>query len=372
MKKSATIKRKTIKLVVKNLIVFAVLIAVASVGVRSWFNDQEASKVDAKGMTNINFSAPEGMQIAVVAANTSIKSTTVWHDETFTLDKTEFPFIETVKLSEISSDGRTFIKPPIMQYGSVAYPDTRQATDWSNSVISTTPNVEYLSFDVYFRTRNSGYKVQLDNTTYCGPDDPANIAWGNSVNGWSPDTVIGAARLSVIDPTVTDANADRNTWQKLLWIPAPFLHYDPVTYHDDQLKTNVIDTTNQYGLVWKNGNSFVQLHNNGARGDGTYNHGYWLDKNTRSRVDYSSSASDAKTNVTANTSLTANDIFTLPYDVDIADLVTPAKYNDVQYYTDHVRINIWIEGEDPESRSTQLTGKIKANLKFKLATASGS
>lgn len=366
MKKSAKLKRKTVKMIVKNLIVFAVLIAVASVGVRSWFNVEDASKVDAKGMTDIKFSAPEGMQIAVVAAGTLIKPTTIWHDETFTLNKTEFSFIETVKLSEISSDGRTFIKPPIMQYGSVAYPDTRQDTDWSNSVISTTPNVEYLSFDVYFRTRNSGYKVQLDNTTYCGPDDPANINWGNSVSGWSPDTVIGAARLSVIDPTVTSDT--RSAWQKLLWIPAPFLHYDPVTYsNDNQLKTNVTNTANQYGLVWKNGNSYVQLHN-----DGTYNHGYWLDKNTRSRVDYSSSASDAKTNVTANTSLTANNIFTLPYDVDIADLDTPAKYNDVQYYTDHVRINIWIEGEDPESRSTQLTGQIKANLKFKLATASGS
>jgi hypothetical protein len=323
-------------------------------------------------MTDIKFSAPEGMQIAVVAANTSIESTTVWHDETFTLNKTEFPFIETVKLSEISSDGRTFIKPPIMQFGSVAYPDTRQDTEWSASVIGTTPNVEYLSFDVYFRTRNSGYKVQLDSTTYCGPDS-ATPNWGNSNTGWSPDTVIGAARVSVIDPTVTDANADRNTWQKLLWIPAPFLHYDPVTYsNDNQLKTDITDPTNTYGLVWKNGNSYPQLHNNGTRGDGTYNHGYWLNKTTRSRVDYSSSASDAKTNVTANTSLTANNIFTLPYDVDIADLETPAKYNDVQYYTDHVRINIWIEGEDPESRSTQLTGKIKANLKFKLATASGS
>ncbi len=373
MKKSATIKRKTIKLVVKNLIVFAVLIAVASVGVRSWFNDQEASKVDAKGMTNINFSAPEGMQIAVVDRGASITDSTVWHEQTFSLSDTEeFPFITTVKLSEISSDGRKFIKPPIMQHGSVAYPDNRAATDWSASVIGTTPNVEYLSFDVYFRTRNSGYKVQLDSTTYCGPDS-ATPNWGNSNTGWSPDTVIGAARVSVIDPTVTDPNADRNTWQKLLWIPAPFLHYDPVTYsNDNQLKTDITDPTNQYGLVWKNGNSYPQLHNNGTRGDGTYNHGYWLDKTTRSRVDYSSSASDAKTNVTANTSLAAGQIFTLPYDVDVANLSTQATYNSVQYYTNHVTVNIWIEGEDPESRSTQLGGQIKANLKFKLATASGS
>lgn len=378
MKKSATIKRKTIKLVVKNLIVFAVLIAVASVGVRSWLNDQEASKVEAKGMTNINFSAPEGMQIAVVAPGEDITSDTIWHEETFSLDNTivvdgetvaEFPFMETVKLSEISSDGRTFIKPPIMQHGSVAYVDNRTDTDWSDSVIGTTPNVDYLSFDVYFRTRSSGYKVQLDSTTYCGTDS-ATPNWGNSVSGWSPDTVIGAARVSVIDPTVTAANAARNTWQKLLWIPAPFLHYDPVTYsNDDQLKTEVTNTTNQYGLVWKDGNTYRELHNNGTRGDGTYNHGYWLNKTTRSRLDYSSGVANATSAVTANTSLDTGDIFTLPGDVNVATLSNQTTYNSVQYYTNHVRVNIWIEGEDPESRSTQLGGQIRASFKFKLVTA---
>lgn len=365
MKKSAKLKKKTIGLIVKNLIVFAVLIAVVSVGVRSWFNDDDAKKADAKGMTNINFSAPEGMQIAVVAPGASITNDTIWHEEGFSLTESEFPFMETLKLSEISSDGRTFIKPPIMQYNSVAYPDDRTETDWSNSVIATTPNVEYLSFDVYFRTRSSGYKVQLDSQTYCGIDDPTSINWGNSTSGWSPDTVIGAARVSVIDPTVTAANAARNTWQKLLWIPAPFLHYDPVTYrNDDQLKTNVTNTSNTYGLVYQGaGSSLVNLHT-----DGTYNHGYWLNKTTRSKVNYSSGVTNATSRVTANTLLTAGNIFTLPGDVDIATLSTQTTYNSVQYYTNKVRINVWIEGEDPESRSTQLGGQIKAQFKFKLTT----
>ena len=371
MKKSAKLKRKTIKMIVKNLIVFAVLIAVLSVGVHSWFNDQKAKTADAKGMTNINFSAPEGMQIAVVAPGASITSDTIWHEESFSLSDTitvngettpEFPFMSTVKLSEISSDGKTFIKPPIMQYGSVAYPDNRSATDWSNSVIATTPNAEYLSFDVYFRTRSSGYKVQLDNTTYCGPGS-ATPNWGNSVSGWSTDTVIGAARVSVIDPTVTSST--RSAWQKLLWIPAPFLHYDPVTYsNDDQLKTNVTNTSNTYGLVYQgSGSSLVSLHT-----DGTYNHGYWLNKTTRSKDNYNSSAANAKSYVTANTSLTSGEVFTLPYDVDVANLTSTATYNGVSYYVNHVRINVWIEGEDPESRSTQLTGQIMANFKFKLVT----
>lgn len=363
MKKSAKLKRKTIKLIVKNLIVFAVLIAVASVGVRSWFNTDDAKKADAKGMTNINFSAPEGMQIAVVAPGESITSSTVWHEQTFSLsDEEEFPFISTVKLSEISSDGKTFIKPPIMQYNSVAYPDNRSETDWSNSVIATTPNVEYLSFDVYFRTRSSGYKVQLDTQTYCGPDDPTTVNWGNSTAGWSPDTVIGAARVSVVDSSnANQANCNR----KLLWIPAPFLHYDPVTYsNDNQLKTNVTNTSNTYGLVYQGaGSALVNLHT-----DGTYNHGYWLNKTTRSKINYSSSAANAGTNVTANTLLTTGNIFTLPYDVDVANLNSTATYNSVQFYTNHVRINVWIEGEDPESRSTQLGGQIKANFKFKLVT----
>lgn len=347
MKKSAKLKRKTTKMVVKNLIVFAVLIAVAAVGVRSWLNDDGAKKADATGL-NVSCSMPDGIQVAVLAPNTTPNQQTVWHDETFSLDTDSYASIfSALSMTEITGDGITFIRPPLTQYSTVATPATDKT--WGSTDTQTFANNEYLSFDLYFRTPNSGYKVSLDAETYLGPLS-ANQDYGNAVNGWSPNSVIGATRLSVV--------GDDNTNRKLLWIPAPFLYYDGTT-----LNTNVIDTANKFGLSYVDGESHTQI----LHSDGTYNHGYYKSDKTRGVISY---GNDPAANVTANT----NKDYKLHKDIDIATLDTTAEYyasptdsSTTTYYTNHVRVNIWIEGEDPESRSAQVTGVFKAVLNLKLA-----
>ena len=365
MKKSAKLKRKTRRLIIKNLIVFAVLIAVVSVGVHSWF--VQNATADASGIY-VECSVPDSLEIAVVAPGESVTNSTEWHDKDFDLNAEDYPFVGGIKLSEITGDGKTFIKPPIKQYSSVAYPDT--SADWSDNNIATSPNAEYLSFDVYFRSRSNTSVVQLDAETFCGPDPVINSTgtkpWGDAVNGWKSASVIGAARLSVIDP---DASS---SWQKLLWIPAPFLHYDPVTYsNDDQLKYNITDTSNTLGLKYKgSGDSLIELHkyNGTIVGDGTYNHGYWINKTTRGKIMY---GSNPASNVTATNEYKD---FKLHKNVDVFSFPsTTTNYvvngNTIAYYSGHVRVNLWIEGEDPECRSTQLGGVIKAILNFKLANS---
>lgn len=371
MKKSAKLKRKTRRLIIKNLIVFAVLIAVLSVGVRSWFTQN--ARADASGIY-VECGVPDSLEIAIVAPGTTVTNSTVWHDTDFVLTESAYDFLSTVKLSEITGDGKTFIKPPITQYSSVAYPDTSEKAAWTNNVIQTMPNAEYLSFDVYFRSRSNASVVALGDETFCGPDPVISSTgtkpWGDSVNGWKPESIIGAARLSVVDSASTN-QAECN--RKLLWIPAPFLHYDPVTYADDnQLNYDVTDTTNTLGLVYEGtGHQLIQLHASGGTtgGDGTYNHGYWVNKTTRQRIIY---GSNPATNVTATNEYKD---FKLHKDVEIMSFPnTTTNYtvngNSIAYYTGHVRINIWIEGEDPECRSTQLGGMIKTILQFKLVAPS--
>lgn len=361
MKKSAKLKRKTIKLIVKNLIVFVVLVAVASVAVTSWFNDDDAKKADAKGLTNVTCSVPEGMQVAVLPPNSSPVKSTVWHDETFSLDATSYPEIfSALSLTEITGDGISFIKPPLTQFSTVATPAISKS--WGSNEIRTLANNEYLSFELYFRTAGDGYKVKLDEESYLGPPSSTQD-YGNAVHGWSPNSVIGATRMSVIDAA--------NTNRKLFWIPAPFLYFDGTTLFTDKTNTN-----NRLGLSYVDGESNVQtLHT-----DGTYNHGYYDSSKNRHVLYNNTIFTDTapsgwvnEPNLVANSFSGLTIDYKLHKDVDIAQLNTTANYyptttssSAVSYYTNHVRVNIWIEGEDPESRAAQVTGVFKTVLNLEL------
>ena len=70
---------------------------------------------------------------------------------------------------------------------------------------------------MYFRTAGSGKKVVLNSNTYFGPN---NEDLGNSVAGFSPNAVIGAARMAIYDSALAE--------RKLLWVPAPHLYFDGV------------------------------------------------------------------------------------------------------------------------------------------------
>ena len=365
MMKSAKLKRKTRRLLIKNLIVFTVLIAVVSVGVRSWFNKDEVKKAKATGMSEVTCSVPEGLEVAILPPGGSVTAQTVWHDETFTISASDYSFLSALSFTEITSDGKSFIKPKIKQYGSVAIADTSSVSSWETAIA----NSEYLSVDLVFRTTASSATVILDQeNTYCGPESSTQT-WGNTLNGWEPDTVIGAARVCFVDFDYINSNT-RSEWQKLLWIPAPFLHFDPIvrTETDAALISNITDPSNNYGLDYYNESSNL-VHNHQ---DGTYNHGYYTRSGntaTHSVVSYSGDVTNANINVTANTSLAADQKYHLPYDVTITSLDTDATYDGVAYKQHRVRLNIWIEGEDPESRSAQVTGQFKAIIGLKLGNS---
>ena len=72
------------------------------------------------------------------------------------------------------------------------------------------------------------------------------------------------------------------------------------------------------------------------------------------------------TNPTAGVTANTSKDYMLHKDVDLANLSTTATYNSTSYNTNYVTVNLWIEGEDPESRAAQVSGKFKANLKFKM------
>lgn len=334
MKKSQQLSRKTWRLMIKNLIVIVVLVVATVVGVRSWFTI--TSRADASGIS-ISAEVADNLEIQIVAPGESVDPNN-WISGDITLDATNYPFLSTLNLQPITGDGKSFIQPPITQVSAVAKVNTGVA--WDTTKIKTKANTEYVSFDVYFRIKSAGQKVFLTENTYYGPLNSSET-YGSAVAGWSSNSVIGACRMSVIDSSNN---------QELLWVPAPHLYYDGMN-----LITNA-SYPNSHGLNYIDaGGNTISLNT-----DGTYNHGYYDSQKTRHVINY---GTNETTSVTAN----QNKDYKLHKDVDIANLTDTSVSG---YYMNHVRLNLWIEGEDPESRATQVGGEFKVVLCFKQGAAS--
>lgn len=355
MKKSAKLKRKTIRMIVKNLIVFTVLIAVTAVGVRSWF--VQRNHADAKGL-NVSLSASEELEVAIVAPG-RIPTASQWQKASeILLNGDNYDFLADMNMTQVTGDGINFIKPYLMQYGVVAAVDSE--SDWDQSKIQTTVNEDYLSFDFYMRTKTSSKTVELTEDTYCGPETlPVSYTDGTNV---LPASAVGSLRVAVTDTAST---------RRLLWIPAPNIYYN---YDHMEVDTATLkNTSNTLALQYMNGSTLTNVYS-GDYTKGTYNHTYWTysgTTKTHSRITY---GSNKASNVTANNQCD----YKLHDTVTIGTLSTPLTsltgYSDSSlygvYYYDKCRFNFWFEGEDPEARAAQVGGTFKAVLQLDLGNAS--
>lgn len=350
MEKSKKLQSKTYKLLAKNLIVLAVLIAVTVVGVRSWFTT--TASADASGVA-VAIDKPQGLEVAIVdptvtvPTNASTLNTWLgglsWSSDKIELTAEKYNWISGLNLKEITGDGINLIRPPLYQISSVAAVNKEaEATNWSASNIKVTPNVEYLSFDVYIRTTSPSQKAVLESSTYFGPLNP-NEEYGSAVAGWSSNSVIGACRMAILNNT--------NTSRKLIWVPAPHLYFD-----GSNLNTNVTNVSNTNGLNTIDAYGNTQVINS----DGTYNHGYYKADKTRGIFKRSTGA------VTSNNTKD----YLLHKNLDLATLNSTFTKNSTTYYYSKCRVNVWIEGEDPESRAAQVGGEFKINLSLKMDNAS--
>lgn len=316
--KLVKVKRDTKSLVMKNLIVMAVLIAIALTGVISWFTSKTEATADG---INVICEAPKGLKIAVVqhgAPAPDVNDDTQWSEGEVTLTKDAYPFLKEQSIIEITSDGTDFYKPKLTQENGKAIPDT-------SSVWDVADKDSYLSIDVYMKT-GEDHVVYLNSETEISPISNTLIGEqsGNKSDdgNFSKDCIVGAVRLSTVNST--DSNL------KNLWIPAPQIHYD--------------------------GDKKVVTLNN-ASGD-TFKHKYWkVAKN-----------SDGKTGVPQGVEYkdvitNTNNNFKLGKNCEFANLI--AKEGS-KYATGMTTVNIWVDGEDDEARFAMVGGKFKATIKLSL------
>lgn len=326
MKNSTAPNRKTGRMIAKNLIVLFAVALAGFCGIQAWFTDNRSA--EANGI-EVECQAPDGIEIAVVGHDAP--APTEYTTGNITLNKTNYPFLEKLQLTEITGDGTFFRKPALIQSGGQAHVDTK--AEWSEP----TANEHYLSFDLYIRSK-SQYNISIGKKSTIKPDAPqltsqdgTGIKNQSKYGNFSRDSVVGAVRFSVVDYKSAPPS------KKLLWLPAPNILLE--------------QTTDEY-----------TLSDNKQDGE-SYSHVYY-DTN---RVQHTVSSTDVDKAFVVNNDGFDGGKFTyeLGQNQNIAQLKKSSDTDTDPYYGDYgamVTCNMWIEGEDAEARLALVNGKFKVNL----------
>lgn len=321
MKNSTAPNRKTGRMIAKNLIVLFTVALAGFCGIQAWFTDKSSAEADG---INVECQAPDGIEIAVVGHKDP--APTAYTTGKITLNKDNCKFLEKLQLTEITGDGTYFKKPALFQTGGKAEVDKNP--EWSDA----DPNLHYLSFDLYIRSK-SQYTISIGKKSTIKPvapqlttSDGTGIINQSKYGNFSRDSVVGAVRFSVVD-----YDSQPNPSKKLLWLPAPNI------------------------LLEQTGDDYT-LSDNKENGD-SYSHVYYNQQKEKKKV----SSTDGDNAFVVNHRGFDSGKFTyeLGENKEIASLT---KSPDAEYYSAMVTCNMWIEGEDAEARLALVNGKFKVNL----------
>lgn len=334
MKNSTAPNRKTGRMIAKNLIVLFTVALAGFCGIQAWFTDKSSAEADG---INVECQAPDGIEIAVVKHEDPAPKDDAAYKNTIELNSKNYSFIDDIKMTEVSSDGYTFYKPPLKQENGVASP-ILDVADWALADSS----VHFLSFDLYVRSK-SKFDIYLDSKSKISPnaknltgenaDNKSDFGESGESKGISRDCVTGAVRFSV---------ANYKTYEtKLLWIPAP------------NIFLNVNSDTTQYSV------------NTDKRSGKSYSHVYY-EKDGSKWVKKSVFADDGsplgQVFVANSDGFTTKGDYT--YELGSKKKIMSLEKDTTQngIYTGMVTCNMWVDGEDAEARLALVNGKFKANL----------
>ncbi len=368
MKKSGSLSRKARKIIAKNLIVLVALALVAFVSVYSWFTQNTtaiASGINAKTVVNDKlefYIMPPSDTDQYNAINQRLASNIAWNIEhsnetprrtswhegelTFDFSDQELKFMEGLFMSEVTGNGTTFNIPKLMQYDQVAYIDTDQQFE------AATANDNYMSFDLYFRSK-SNYNIALTNESSIEPVNGDSLSGQHDYDGAVAENeasmkpgAIGAVRLSIL-------NCEANNECELLWIPAPNVWYNGIT---DHLYTGLTSTgTGNFGFSGK-GSAYYSGSGLALTNEGTTAHAFYS-ANNAARTVWNNGTHNVKASTAGNYRLGSSSS-------DDVNVLTLPHEDSNGYHYGHIRVNLWIEGEDSEARLRMVNGKFNMSLYF--------
>ncbi len=281
---------------------------------------------------------------------------------------------------DITGDGYTLIRPA-MDYGN--WKINTGSFDYSIAEANT----QYISFDLILRSKaattlslgpNSyaigaseveGTTAKPDGSKLTGADVERKSDYGN----FSRDAIVGAVRVAFLgfDNTLTAESYSTGTQDdklnhtpSLLWVPRPDLY---LNNNGNDLSTSgwSLNTGVTSGTTF---NLQSQAMNDAAYS--TYRHQYYNVFEMTNPNDTVEVATDNSDYVHVSAKDTEGNEYHLNDSVELISLDKPMTVQenneDVTYYYGKVRVRIWVEGTDSESRRALSKGKFK--FSFDLTT----
>lgn len=311
--KSFVISSKTAKL----LSLFLTLILLIT-GTLAWFYSKLDNDVKS---TEVTVVGDETFELSLDGVNYSSSIINVSRDETFISANKD------LALNDITGNGISFLDPPIDQ--SKNPPEVKLDADWSSDVVA---GRDYISFDLYFRakvpmniylasgsTLMTSCELREKNLT----DTNASNIYNKSDGGmYSRDCIVGAMRTAFCSYSQYDAapNSTAPSDVELLWIPRSDILYNSTS---NTVRTGISDSSLD-----------------------TQTHYYYDFDKVKKQYIHLTVSGDQATGEIARLDTSSSSTYSSPY------------------YISKVRINIWLEGTDPEARKVFSGGNFKIQFNF--------
>lgn len=307
MDNDKTLKRKSISLIAKNLILLLSVAFTGVIGAWSWYSNN--TKATAEGIS-VSCEAPDGIEIAVVehGADAPVAAE---YGTSLNLDE-NCVVLKNLKLTEVTGEGLILQKPQLKQDGGIASPVSGV---WESAYESR----DYICFDLYIRSKapldiylGAESSVEPNSSVLTGPGSTEKSEYGN----FSKDCVVGATRVAILD-----AKSEK---RELLWIPRPDIQLTGTT-GNFTVETNVLSEETRKHIYW----NIDQKKTEDTKAVHSVINGSRVELGTDHKI-----VTLAEKNTTDN------------------------------YYYNHVVYKLWIEGEDSEARLALAKGQFTMNIRL--------
>ncbi len=338
--------RQNTSLIIKAVMLLLALIVMIFAASLAWFSST-SDPVEATGVSAKTIGVAEfDMAVGFKTSQNGYRYTVSDYEKTLNFrdlkcGNTRMDALHDFSPLDVSSDGVTFIRPTLTD-------KNRQIDRNSKVYTSVTPNKEYISVDMYFRS-NEKCNVYLDKDSYtigkCEQNADGTLNEGglltdterkSSYGEFSKDAVVGAVRVSFVeyDRVISEEDLEnRQITPSVLWLPRPdiYLHSNATTT-GWSLSTDVepgeIVIDNGY-CVWD-----------------TYTHHYYAfaqnDEGEIVGTDFNYENTVTETN---------------------KDIICHIdELHEDGYYYGKTQVNIWIEGCDTEARRAISGGEFLVNF----------
>ncbi|MBQ4129473.1 MAG: hypothetical protein IJO20_08965 [Ruminococcus sp.] len=338
--------KQTTSLIVKAIMLLLALIVMVFVATLAWFSNvsepKSATGVQAKTIGVAEFE----MAVGFKTSQNGYKYVISDYEKTLNFRSLKFGATRKDALHDFSpidvtGDGVTLIRPTLK--------NKNLEIDRNSNVYNTvTPNKEYISVDMYFRS-NDPCSVYLDKDSYAigkcelNPDGTINedglltdTERKSSYGDFSKDAVVGAIRVSFVeyDRVIEEEDYDhRATTPTALWLPRPDIYLESnATSSGWVLHTDAVP--NQY------------IVGEGDLARDTYTHHYYaFAENSEGKIvgtDFNYENTVTQTNK------------------DVICVVDEIHTDG--YYYGKTQVNIWVEGCDTEARRAISGGQFLVNF----------